>query len=170
MPMKTAQQTLRHRKHPSFTLSHRLCSREPPWSVCSSSRGQAMAAWPPAAGQPAPSRGRVNLLWFSKSCAGQFERLPFSREALHRVILRNPHLRLICRTKTSSHHSSCRSGAGSPARHVLPARAGGGGRHVASDPSTALPRQRHCAALELLCGTAGAQRNSSAFTLRRRQR
>lgn len=87
-------------------------------------RRRAPAACPPAARQPAPSRGRANLLWFSKGCAGQFERLPFSREALRRVVLRNPHLRLICRTKTSSRHSSCRSGAGSPVRHVLLAGAG----------------------------------------------
>lgn len=50
-----------------------------------------------------------NLLWFSKSCARQFERLPFSREALHWVILRNPHLRLICMTKTSFHKFPCQT-------------------------------------------------------------
>lgn len=54
---------------------------------------------PVTAGQPAPSREVANLLWFAKSCARQFQRLPFSRQALHRVILRNPHLRLICGTK-----------------------------------------------------------------------
>lgn len=50
-----------------------------------------------------------NLLWFSKSCTRQFEWLPFSREALHWVILRNPHLRLICMTKTSFHKFSCQT-------------------------------------------------------------
>lgn len=83
-------------------------------------------------GQPAPARscsptpalpdnpGRPgeasNLLWFSKSCARQFQRLPFPREALHRVILRNPHLRLICRRKTSSRKRSGRTGSAARAR------------------------------------------------------
>lgn len=126
----------------------------------------APAACAPAARQPAPSRGRANLLWFSKGCAGQFERLPFSREALRRVVLRNPHLRLICRTKTSSRHSSCRSGAGSPARHVLLAGAGDSGtpqttRHGASLARTlrragAAPRHRWSPG-ELLCLHAAAQ-------------
>lgn len=49
-----------------------------------------------------------NLLWLSKGCARQLQRLPFSRQALQGVILRNPHLRLICRHKTRLCEPRCR--------------------------------------------------------------
>lgn len=76
----------------SFTLGHCLRSRE--WQ---------QEQWPCNVPSPPATLGHPwggsNLLWLSKGCARQLQRLPFSRQALQGVILRNPHLRLICRTQ-----------------------------------------------------------------------
>lgn len=93
-------------------------------SVCNSERGQTRSArfcstTPSLPDNLVHPREVSNLLWFSKSCARQLQRLPFSREALRRVVLRNPHLRLICRTKKktpSFRKLSCQTRSGSCAR------------------------------------------------------
>lgn len=112
-----AQQMLKCRKHLSLSHCYIIFAAENGISsVCNSNRGQPTSAC--FCGMtPSPLDNLVqpgeasNLLWFSKSCARQFKRLPFSGEALHWVILRNPHLRLICRTKTSVRKPSRHTGS-----------------------------------------------------------
>lgn len=44
---------------------------------------------------------RSHLLWLPEGGAGQLQRLALPRQALHRVVLRHPHLGLICGTRTA---------------------------------------------------------------------